>query len=54
MKFKVGDQVQIRMDKVNNEHKKYIDIYTIKEIKKNFKGIYLYKLKVFQIGEQKI
>ena len=32
MKFKVGDQIQIRMDKVNNEHKKYIDIYTIKEI----------------------
>ena len=45
MKFKVGDQVQIRMDKVNKEYKKYIDIYTIKEIKKNFKGIYLYKLK---------
>ena len=34
MKFKVGDQVQIRMDKVNNEHKKYINIYTIKKNKK--------------------
>ena len=45
MKFKVGDQVQIRMDKVNNEYKKYIDIYTIKEIRKTFDGIYLYKLK---------
>lgn len=45
MKYRIGDQVQIRMDKVNEEYKKYNNIYTIKEIRKTFEGIYLYKLK---------
>lgn len=45
MKYRIGDQVQIRMDKVNDEYKKYNDIYTIKEIGKSIEGIYLYKLK---------
>lgn len=45
MKYKIGDLVQIRMDKVNDEFKKYNDIYPIKEIRKTFEGVYIYKLK---------
>lgn len=45
MKYKIGDLVQIRMDKVNEEYKKYNSIYPIKEIRKTDEGIYIYKLK---------
>ena len=45
MKYQIGDKVQIRKDKVSEEYQKYNDIYTIKEIRKTFEGIYIYKLK---------
>lgn len=45
MKYQIGDLVQIIMDKVDNKHKQYNGFYKIKEIKRTFDGVYLYKLK---------
>ena len=45
VKYRIGDLVQIRMDKVNEEFKKYTDIYTIEKVRKTSEGIYIYKLK---------
>lgn len=45
MKYKIGDKVQIVKDKVLEKYQKYNGIYEIKEIRKTYEGIYIYKLK---------
>ena len=44
-KYNVGDSVQINLDKVNDEFKKYDGIYIVEKIKRDSEGVYLYKLR---------
>lgn len=43
-KYNIGDSVQINLDMVNDEFKKYDGIYIVKDIKRDSEGEYLYKL----------
>ena len=45
MKYSIGETVQINIDKVDQQHKKYTRTYKIVDIKKTFEGVYIYKLK---------
>ncbi len=45
MKYKIGDKVKIKLDKVSEYHKKYNKPYKIEKIRKTYKDIYIYKLK---------
>ena len=45
MKYRTGELVQIRIEKVNEAFKKYNGIYKIQDVRKTFDGNYIYKLK---------
>lgn len=44
MKYKIGDKVKIKTDKVLEKYKKYDKVYSIVEVRETSDGTYIYKL----------